>query len=269
MKQFGTALLVSLAFAMIFEGCQNQRPVLSQAAKAPLAPAITLPEGVPAVSALVATAFSLRYQDIAIGTGKDAEPNKIYKVAYTGWLAADGHKFDSSYDHKKPVIGKDGKPELDADGKPKTEPGDPISFPQGFGRVIPGFDQGFIGMKVGGKRRLFIPWQLAYGSRGSPGRGLDNSGIPPMSDLIFDIELVDVIDMPKPPARPMPLQPGASGSPAASKTPVPQSAPSASTPSPTAKPADPASKATPSPAANPATPASDKPQSTTDKPQSN
>jgi hypothetical protein len=93
-----------------------------------------------------------------------------------------------------------------------------------------------------------------------------------MADLIFDIELVDVIDMPTPSARPMPLQPGASGTAAASKTPVPQSAPSASTPSPTAKPADPRSTTpagTPSPSANPATPASDKPQSATDKPQSN
>lgn len=46
------------------------------------------------------TAFSLRYQDIVIGTGKDAEANKIYRVTYTGWLAADGHKFDSSYTTK-------------------------------------------------------------------------------------------------------------------------------------------------------------------------
>jgi peptidylprolyl isomerase len=150
----------------------------------------------------VKTAFSLRYQEIRIGKGAEAEPNKIYKVNYTGWLAADGHKFDSSYDHKTPVMGKDGKPEMDADGKPKMNDGEPISFPQGFGRVIPGFDQGFAGMRIGGKRRLFIPWQLAYGARGRPGPNPANPGIPPKADLIFDIELMDVSETPAPQFRP-------------------------------------------------------------------
>lgn len=159
------------------------------------APWIKLPPGVPPGHGLVKTAFSLRYQDLKFGTGADAEPNKTYKVQYTGWLAADGHKFDSSYDHKTPLMDKDGKPELDADGKPKMADGEPISFPQGFGRVIPGFDQGFTGMKVGGKRRLFIPWQLAYGARGRPGPNAANPGIPPKADLIFDIELVDQSDV--------------------------------------------------------------------------
>jgi peptidylprolyl isomerase len=153
------------------------------------APSVKLPPGVPPGHGLVKTAFSLRYQDLHIGTGAEAEPNKTYKVHYTGWLAAGGHKFDSSYDHKTPIMDKDGKPELDADGKPKMNDGEPISFPQGFGRVIPGFDQGFTGMKVGGKRRLFIPWQLAYGVRGRPG------AIPEKADLIFDIELVDQSDV--------------------------------------------------------------------------
>jgi len=153
------------------------------------APWVKLPPGVPPGHGLVKTAFSLRYQDLKIGTGADAEPNKTYKVHYSGWLAADGHKFDSSYDHKTPIMDKEGKPELDADGKPKMGDPQPISFPQGFGRVIPGFDQGFTGMKVGGKRRLFIPWQLAYGVRGRPG------AIPPKADLIFDIELVDQSDL--------------------------------------------------------------------------
>ncbi len=132
--------------------------------------AVKLPPGVPPARGIVKTAFSLRYQDVRIGTGADAEPGKLYKVHYTGWLGADGHKFDSSYDHKTPVLGADGKPVLDADGKPKMNEGQPITFIQGFGRVIPGFDQGFTGMKIGGKRRLFIPWQLAYGARGRPDR---------------------------------------------------------------------------------------------------
>lgn len=151
----------------------------------------------------VVTAFSLRYQDIRIGTGPEAEPRKIYKVHYTGWLAADGHKFDSSYDHPgSPVTDKDGNMERDADGNVKLSEPQPISFPVGMGRVIPGFDQGFIGMKVGGKRRLFIPWQLAYGALGRPGPDPEHPGIPPKADLIFDVELVDMSDFSLPANHP-------------------------------------------------------------------
>ncbi len=63
---------------------------------------IKLPPGVPVVKGILKTAFSLRYQDIKIGTGAEAEPNKMYNVHYTGWLAEDGRKFDSSYDHRPP-----------------------------------------------------------------------------------------------------------------------------------------------------------------------
>jgi peptidylprolyl isomerase len=163
---------------------------------------VKLPPGVPPARGVVKIAFSLRYQDIRIGTGADAEPGKQYKVHYTGWLAADGHKFDSSYDHKSQVVGADGKPELDSEGQQKMNEAQPISFVQGFGRVIPGFDQGFAGMKVGGKRRLFIPWQLAYGARGRPGPSAANPGIPPKADLIFDIELVEVSEIQMPQGHP-------------------------------------------------------------------
>ena len=159
----------------------NAKPAASSSTAA----GIKLPPGIPPGHGVVKTAFSLRYQDLRIGTGPVAEPYKLYKVHYTGWLAADGHKFDSSYDHPAPVLDKDGKPELDADGKPKKGEPRPLPFPQGFGKLIPGFDQGLTGMKIGGKRRLFIPWQLAYGVRGRPG------AIPEKADLIFDIELVD------------------------------------------------------------------------------
>src|SRR5580658_2594654 len=185
----------------------------------PAATGVKLPPGVPPARGILKTAFSLRYQDIKVGTGADAEPGKLYKVQYTGWLAADGHKFDSSYDHPRaPVLDKDGKPVLDADGKPKQGDPQPLSFPQGFGRLIPGWDQGFYGMKVGGKRRLFIPWQLAYGARGRPGPDAAHPGIPPKADLIFDVELVDISDFQMPqrpgmmPNRPMPpgtARPGA------------------------------------------------------------
>ena len=216
-----------------------------------------LPPGVPPARGIVKTAFSLRYQDVKIGTGADAEPNKMYKVLYTGWLAADGHKFDSSEDHRFPVLGKDGKPELGDDGKPKLGDPQPMNFPQGFGRVIPGFDQGFNGMKIGGKRRLFIPWQLAYGAHGRPGPDPAHPGIPPKADLIFDIELVDVTDMPSAPqhgafpGRPgAPLPPGhppvTPGTPAGQATPPAPSQPA--TPPPATQPAAPA------PPAQPATP---------------
>lgn len=173
--------------------------------------AIKLPPGVPRVHGIVKTAFSLRYEDIKIGTGIEAEPNKIYKVLYTGYLAADGHEFDSSEDHRQPLRDKDGKPVMGEDGKPALAEAEPLAFAQGFGRVIPGFDQGFAGMKVGGKRRLFIPWQLAYGAHGHPGPDAAHPGIPPKADLIFDVELVDIAEMLVPANRPIarPVHPGA------------------------------------------------------------
>jgi peptidylprolyl isomerase len=200
-----------------------------------------LPPGIPPARGLVKTAFSLRYQDIKLGTGAEAEPNKMYKVLYTGWLAADGHKFDSSEDHRFPVMDKNGKPVLGDDGKPKLGDPQPMNFPQGFGRLIPGFDQGFGGMKVGGKRRLFIPWQLAYGAHGRPGPDPAHPGIPPKADLIFDVELVDVTDMPTPPARPM-MPPRAPGTPGA-----PPVNPGAAPGTPGAQPGAPGSQATPPP----------------------
>src|SRR5271165_1966818 len=65
------------------------------------------------------TAFSLKYQDIKIGTGPEGEAGKLWKVNYKGWRAADGVVFDQSADHRQPVMDKDGKPEMGPDGKPK------------------------------------------------------------------------------------------------------------------------------------------------------
>jgi len=226
-----------------------------------------LPPGVPPVAGVKKVAFSLRYQDIKIGTGAEAEPNKMYKVHYTGWLAADGRKFDSSYDHRQPVLDKDGKPVMGDDGKPKLGDPQPFSFPQGFGRLIPGWDQGFAGMKIGGKRRLLIPWQLAYGAKGRPGPDAEHPGIPPMSDLIFDVELLDVTEMPMPPNHPglsgmtgghpmpggAPQHPGVGITIPGNRPPTPPTTPSA--PAATATPAQPAATAAP---ATPATPAQPK-----------
>lgn len=104
----------------------------------------------------------LQYWDIKRGTGPVAGTGKQVKVNYTGWLL-NGKEFDSS-----------------------EKAGRPFSFLLGTGEVIKGWDQGLVGMSVGGKRQLRIPPNLAYGDRGA---GAD---IPPNSTLIFDVELVDM-----------------------------------------------------------------------------
>ena len=138
-----------------------------------------LPKNIPVVHGIVKTAYSLKYEDYKVGTGAVAPATGYFTVHYTGWLASDGKKFDSSVDR-----------------------GEPITFPVGGHRVIPGWDTGFAGMRIGGKRRLFIPYQLAYGEQGRP------PVIPAKSDLIFDVELISVSD--KPPA-PKPGEGGAGG----------------------------------------------------------
>ena len=110
----------------------------------------------------VTTSSGLKYVDQVIGTGDAAVAGKTASVHYTGWLE-NGKKFDSSVDR-----------------------GQPFSFPLGAGRVIKGWDEGVQGMKVGGKRKLTIPSDLAYGSRGAGGV------IPPNAPLIFDVELLAV-----------------------------------------------------------------------------
>ena len=235
MKQIFTSVFLLFAISGVLAQTSSKpakatHSAGARAASAAPAPWVKLPPGVPPGHALVKTAFSLRYQDLRIGKGAEAEPNKLYKVQYTGWLAADGRKFDSSYDRKEQVLDSEGKPVLDADGKPKME-ATPLAFPQGFGRLIPGFDQGLWGMKVGGKRRLFIPWQLAYGARG--GRG-----IPPKADLSFDIEFVDQTDlqMQMPMGHPGMSQPQHATPPPSVATPNPGVPPPAGTPPPTTPP---------------------------------
>jgi peptidylprolyl isomerase len=181
----------------------------------------------------VQAVFALRYQDFKIGTGAEAEPNKLYKVQYTYWLATDGEKIDSTYDHPGPPV-KDaaGKVVREADGKIKLSDPLTVNFVQGRHQMIWGFDEGMKGMKIGGKRRLFIPWQLAWGAMGHP------PAIPAMSDMIYDVELVDIVDPPAPPMpptgrsgigdlrqhRPVGGQPPAAGTPTTA-TPAPSSTP--------------------------------------------
>jgi peptidylprolyl isomerase len=245
----------------------STKPATATTAKAPAATAAKLPPGIPPIKALNKTLFvaALRYQDALVGKGALAESGKLYTIHYTGYLASDGTKFDSSHDHpEQPVIGKDGKPELDADGKPKKEAGQPIQFIQGQGRTIPGFDMGFDGMHIGGKRRLFIPWQLGYGLRGMPSPDPKRVGIPAKSDLIFDVELLDVSDPPVRPQMPqrpmgsrpggMPPHPGQPGQPNPTGQPGQPGQPNAANPA--TQSATPGQPATPAPATTttPATP---------------
>src|SRR6202166_421500 len=110
----------------------------------------------------VKTDSGLQYWDIKVGTGEVATEGSHVKVHYTGWLTT-GKKFDSSVDARQPY-----------------------EFTIGKGEVIKGWDEGVTGMKVGGKRQLRIPPDLAYGAEGH------STVIPPDSTLIFDVRLVDV-----------------------------------------------------------------------------
>ncbi len=101
-------------------------------------------------------------EDLTVGSGDEAVAGKTVIVHYTGWLT-NGSKFDSSKDRN-----------------------DPFDFRLGAGQVIRGWDQGVAGMKVGGKRKLTIPPEMAYGSRGAGGV------IPPNATLVFEVELLAV-----------------------------------------------------------------------------
>ncbi len=113
-------------------------------------------------SDLITTSSGLHYQDLVVGSGEVAENGDTVSVHYTGWLE-DGTKFDSSLDRNQP-----------------------FEFTLGQGQVIPGWEQGIQGMKVGGKRRLTIPAELAYGKQEYGGV------IPPNATLVFEVELLAI-----------------------------------------------------------------------------
>ena len=118
---------------------------------------------------LATSALGLQWKDVEVGTGAAPVQGALISAHYTGTLE-NGRKFDSSYDRRQP-----------------------LKFAVGVGRVIKGWDMGILGtddippMKVGGKRKLVIPGDLAYGARGAGG-GL----IPPNATLVFDVELVGI-----------------------------------------------------------------------------
>jgi FKBP-type peptidyl-prolyl cis-trans isomerase len=116
---------------------------------------------------LTTTPSGLGIADVEVGTGEEAQPGKTARVHYTGWLYArntKGRQIDTS---------RDGKP---------------FAFEIGEGNVVAGWDEGIVGMKVGGRRTLLIPPELGYGAEGA------GDDIPPNTPLIFDVELVELQD---------------------------------------------------------------------------
>lgn len=113
-------------------------------------------------SKVVTTKSGLKYVDIVVGKGAVPKPGQFVSVHYTGWLT-NGKKFDSSRDS-----------------------GRPYRFRLGMRKVIPGWDEGIATMHVGGKRKLTIPPNLAYGASGFA------DAIPPNATLLFDVELVGI-----------------------------------------------------------------------------
>lgn len=142
-------------FALVLEGAGcTKKAAVSQVPGDEKAPVTS--------SSATGEKMKLEIEDIVVGTGAEAKAGQTVSVHYVGTLT-DGKKFDSSRDRNQP-----------------------FSFPLGQGRVIKGWDQGVAGMKVGGKRKLTIPPELAYGDRGA------GNLIPPKATLVFEVELLEV-----------------------------------------------------------------------------
>lgn len=152
--------------ALLITACSKK-----EQAETPPPPAPETAEQAPAAEtpATGSETMPLQKTDLSPGNGAEITSGKTALVHYTGWL------FDAAAPDNK------GK-QFDS-----SAGGEPFEFPLGEGRVISGWDQGVVGMKVGGKRRLVIPPDMAYGARGA-GNGL----IPPGATLVFDVELVEI-----------------------------------------------------------------------------
>ena len=161
------SLALALCALAVF-GCSRDKPAEPAAATA-AAPAAETPAVTEAPASTGTETMAMQKTDLSPGTGPEIKSGQTALVNYTGWLydaAAPenkGKKFDSSVDRNEP-----------------------FEFPVGAGMVIKGWDDGVVGMKVGGKRRLVIPPEMGYGSRGAGGV------IPPGATLVFDVELVEI-----------------------------------------------------------------------------
>ena len=166
-KKLARLLLIGLVLAVAFAlvGCGSDaetttsEPAVEQPATEQPAAEATSTEATPGQAEDVT---ELKIEDVKVGTGAVAKAGTAVTVHYTGWLT-DGTKFDSSVDS-----------------------GQPFTFNLGAGEVIPGWDQGVAGMKVGGIRKLTIPPDLAYGDAGAGGV------IPAGATLVFRVELLGV-----------------------------------------------------------------------------
>lgn len=168
MKKLGIAVL-SIVFLFAASALAQQTKTPQEKKAEPAAPDTSKPTDVTGLKKHTTLPFpkgnslsGVQYWDIKEGTGKVAKQGDKVSVHYTGWLT-DGKKFDSSVDR-----------------------GQPFQFTLGAGQVIPGWDLGVEGMKIGGKRQLRIPPELAYGQRGAGGV------IPPNVTLVFDVELLNI-----------------------------------------------------------------------------
>jgi len=146
---------IAVVFALVSQLLAQSRTHKAQVTPSTKTPTKVTGEG-------VKTASGLQYWDIKVGAGEVAKIGDHVKVHYTGWLAS-GKKFDSSVDAHQPY-----------------------DFTLGQGEVIKGWDEGVTDMKVGGKRQLRIPPELAYGAEGHPPQ------IPEDATLIFDVQLLSV-----------------------------------------------------------------------------
>jgi len=159
------SLAIAACVLAVF-GCSSRDKPAATAAE----PAATAaPASTDAPASTGTETMALQKTDLAPGNGPEIKSGQTALVHYTGWLydaAAPenkGKKFDSSVDRNEP-----------------------FEFPVGAGMVIKGWDEGVVGMKVGGKRRLVIPPEMGYGARGAGGV------IPPGATLVFDVELVEI-----------------------------------------------------------------------------
>ena len=119
-----------------------------------------------AKEAVLVTERGLTYKDLRVGTGAAADVGRIAVIHFTGWIDNNGKRGDKFFNSR--------------------DEGKPVAFKTGTDMVIEGWNIGVVGMKIGGRRRLMVPSELGYGAAGVA------DIIPPNTDLIYDIELIEI-----------------------------------------------------------------------------